>query len=59
MREIRVYDCGCVDTHDSELWGSTCVDHCKAHSWTGEELTQSWENPAAFEGIPYTVREED
>ena len=54
--EIRKYACGCVDSHDSALWSSTSVDHCKDHAFREDgSFTERDENPAACEGIAYVV----
>lgn len=58
MEEIRVYSCGCVDFHDSEKWSSTQVEHCADHLFREDgSLTERDENPAACEGLAYTIGE--
>jgi len=53
--ETRKYSCGCIDSHNSSLISSQCVDHCDMHAWDGDRMRERDENPAACDGYDYVV----
>lgn len=55
MLEMRLYTCGCVDYHDSNLWSSTLMDHCSDHSYSGDTATDSDVNLAKMAGLSYRI----